>query len=334
MSMFKKIFYISALLAAHTIHSLEMTATHTQGDGVGYKKQYSKLGLYHAFEQTAVQPFIDLRYLIFENGKQGANLGAGLGYQFEKANRLSAYAYFDLRETPSAGRFEQITAGLSYTHPLNCHQKDYGELCAYLNGYFFGSEHKTSKTSRSCCDSSKKTVETLGMDGTNFELGYFSNTWNRWNYYIAAGAYYFTKSSQDTFGGDGKLRIIFNDLIHLQVRASKDQLFGTNVNGTIGIRIPFKAKSTNKAVKTQKQLHPSRPVERFEPIVISRRTTRKRKSCNPTPPCATSNSNVAIEEHVEETLPTPEIDATEENTTPVVDVQDETPTGWFEGILY
>ena len=81
------VFMIATFLSVPAI-SLEMIVKHRQGDGVGYKNRYSKIGLYHAFEQKAWQPFIDVRYLLLEKTKSGANLGAGLGYRFAKGNRL------------------------------------------------------------------------------------------------------------------------------------------------------------------------------------------------------------------------------------------------------
>jgi hypothetical protein len=124
------------LFFSNFLLAFEGVATHRQGGGIGYKKQYSKIGIYHAFENHALQPFIDLRYLVLNKGKQGANLGAGLAYQFAQENRLSAYTYFDLAESRTNHIFNQVTGGLSYTHPLIFSDKDWGELTCYFNGYF------------------------------------------------------------------------------------------------------------------------------------------------------------------------------------------------------
>ncbi|MCK4934695.1 MAG: hypothetical protein KAR79_03820, partial [Simkaniaceae bacterium] len=114
----------------------EFIAGHRQGSGVGYNTQYSKFAFYKAFEGQAIQPFIDLRYLILNHGKPGANIGAGVGYQFANDNRLSAYSYFDVTKSRTNYLFNQITAGLSYTHPLEISGKDWGEFTCYFNGYF------------------------------------------------------------------------------------------------------------------------------------------------------------------------------------------------------
>ncbi|MCK4934692.1 MAG: hypothetical protein KAR79_03805 [Simkaniaceae bacterium] len=257
----------------------EFIAGHRHGSGVGYNTQYSKFAFYKAFEDQAVQPFIDLRYLILNHGKPGANIGAGVGYQFANDNRLSAYGYFDVTKSRTNYLFNQITAGLSYTHPLIVSGKDWGEFTCYFNGYFpmKSKEHNIKSPEFAKFQGNHmfiKRTNRLALTGTNLELGYFSSRWRDFNLYIAGSAYYFNRSHQDAFGGLGKLRIIYNDLINAEVLVSGDRLFGTNVSGTLGIRIPLSPRGM-KAVKARKQnLHKSRPIERFEPMVLDKQTTK------------------------------------------------------------
>ena len=264
-----------ATVACSSLIGLEAIATHRQGSGVGYKRQYSKIGIYHAFENQRFQPFIDLRYLVLNTGKQGANLGAGLGYQFAQENRLSAYAYFDLTESRTQHIFNQITAGLSYTQPLVFSGKDWGEIACYFNGYFPLKSHENKVKGPSfggfrgyhllICQTDR-----YALTGSNFEVGYLSNSWNNWNLYVAGSTYYFKRSELHCFGGLGKLRLTYNDLISIEGQVSGDRLFGTNVTGTIGIRIPL-GKREMKAVKNRRYCpHKSRPPERFEPIVLDK----------------------------------------------------------------
>ncbi|MCK4934081.1 MAG: hypothetical protein KAR79_00685 [Simkaniaceae bacterium] len=279
MSLIKKILCLIVLISTFHVESLEMIAAQREGDGVGYKNQYSKFSLYHAFEKTSWQPFIDARYLLLNHGKNGANLGTGLGYQFEKENRLTGYAYFDLTESKTDHYFNQITAGLSYTHPLLVSGKDYGEFTCYFNGYFpIKNREKNVKAPSFAKFKGNHLIinqtDRLALTGTNLELGYLSSYWNDFNIYVAGSGYYFEKASLDTFGGYGKLRVTYNDLIHAEVMVSGDRLFGTNVSGTFGIRIPLDCKGM-KAVKTKTpRLHRLRPVERFEPMILD---TEKRK---------------------------------------------------------
>ncbi|QVL55970.1 MAG: hypothetical protein KFB95_01830 [Simkaniaceae bacterium] len=261
-----------AILACSSLIGIEIDATHTQGNGVGYKRQYSKIGIYHAFENYRFQPFIDLRYLVLNKGKQGANLGAGIGYQFAQESRLSAYAFFDLTESSTNHIFNQMMGGLSYSHPLIFSGKDWGEIASNFNGYFPLKSHEKRIKNPSFGGFKGNNLlicqtDRYALTGSNLEIGYLSSSWNNWNLYAAGSAYYFKRSDLHAFGGYGKLRLTYNNLISIEGQVSGDRLFGTNINGTIGIRIPL-GKREMKAVKNrQYSTHKSRPVERFEPIV-------------------------------------------------------------------
>ena len=231
----------------------------------GYKKQYSKIELYHAFENQALQPFIDIRYLILNHAKQGANLGVGLGYQFPQENRLSLYSYFDLSESQTGYLFNQIMGGLSYTHPLVFSEKDYGEIACYLNGYFpmESVEKRVSDPSFSRFKGHHLLINDTNryaLTGGNAEIGYFSSTWRDWNLYLAGSAYYFKRANLHAFGGYGKLRIIYNDLLSGEILVSGDRLFGTHVSGTFGLRIPLGKKGV-QAVKKQHCYSHNPPLE-------------------------------------------------------------------------
>lgn len=56
----------------------EWTGVYHQGSGVGYNDHYTKMELYHVFETTNYKPFIDIRYLLLEKEKQGANFGRSI----------------------------------------------------------------------------------------------------------------------------------------------------------------------------------------------------------------------------------------------------------------
>lgn len=268
-------FFFIFLFFSNFLLAFEGVATHRQGGGIGYKKQYSKIGIYHAFENHALQPFIDLRYLVLNKGKQGANLGAGLAYQFAQENRLSAYTYFDLAESRTNHIFNQVTGGLSYTHPLIFSDKDWGELTCYFNGYFpLKSIEKKIKSSSFAGFKGNHLLinqtDRYALTGTNLEIGYLSCSWSNWNAYIAGSAYYFKRSELHGFGGFGKVRVIYNDLISIEGLISGDRLFRTNISGTLGIRIPL-GKREMKSVKNRHYcVHKSRPIERLEPIVLDK----------------------------------------------------------------
>lgn len=277
------------LIVSHFLGAVEIDVAHTQGSGIGYDRQYSKIGVYHAFESHSFQPFIDLRYLLLNKWKQGANFGAGLGYQFPQQNRVSAYAYFDLTESRTSHIFNQMTGGLSYTHPLVLSGKDWGEFTCYLNGYFpmKSVEKRVSKPSFKGFEGNHLLIgqtDRYALTGGNLEVGFLTTCWKSWSAYVAGSAYYFKRAELHAFGGYGKVRLTYNDLISIQGQVSGDRLFGTNVNGTIGIRIPLGKKDRDAVKNRLCRTHRSRPIERLEPMVldkVKRKTVAKDSSGNP-----------------------------------------------------
>ena len=268
-------FFVAAGFFSVPATALDLILQHRQGDGVGYKNHYSKISLYHAFERNIWQPFIDLRYLALNKGRPGANLGAGLGYQFARKSRLSFYAYFDLTKSCTRHLFTQITPGIAYTHPLLFANKQWGEIAFYVNGYFpiKSLEHRISPLSFSRFRGNDLLIcqmDRFALAGTNIEVGYRSKMWGDWAFYLAGSGYYFKRSSLHAFGGFGKFRVLYKDLISLEVQVSKDRLFGTNVNGTIGVRIPLGSKSMRDVKDRCYHPYRSRPIERFEPMVLDK----------------------------------------------------------------
>jgi hypothetical protein len=274
------LFVLIFLLHVPYLRALESILEHRQGSGVGYRNQYSKIELFHAFENQSIQPVIDLRYLILDHWKQGGNLGAGLGYQFSQKNRVSFYTYFDLTTSKTNYLFNQITPGIAYTHPLIFSEQDQGEIAIYLNSYlpFKSKEKKVRPSSFAKFQNNQLLMyqtDRLALSGANLEVGYRSSYWKDWNCYLSAGAYFFKRSSLNThLGGMGKFRIGYCDFIHGELVVSHDSLFGTNFNGALSIRIPW-GKRERKAIQTREyDRYRSRPIERLEPIVLK---TEKRK---------------------------------------------------------
>ena len=266
---------ITFMLLSQRGLALEALLEHHQGDGVGYRKHYSKVGIYHAFEKTSWQPFIDLRYLILESGKPGGNLGGGLGYQFQKKNRLSLYSFFDLTTSKSGYLFNQVMGGISYTHPFFFSNRDWGELAIYANAYFplkslekaldpFTFSRFRGNYALLC------QTDRFALTGGNLEIGYRSKQWENWSFYLAGSGYYFKRSVSHAFGGLGKFRLIYRDIISMEVAVTGDRLFGTNVIGSVGVRIPLGKKEMRSVKDRCYHLYRSRPVERFEPIVLKK----------------------------------------------------------------
>jgi hypothetical protein len=210
-----------------------------------------------------------------DHWRQGGNLGVGIGYQFEQSNRLSVYTYFDLTVSRSKHLFNQLTPGFSYTHPIVASGKDYGEIACYLNGYFplKSLEKNVSSPKFAQFQGNNFLVQKTdryALTGSNLEIGYYSKYWSDFNFYVAGSGYYFKRAELHGFGGYGKFRATYRDLLSAEIKVSGDRLFGTNVTGTFGIRIPLGKREFNAIKNKTYCLHKSRPVERFEPIVLKK----------------------------------------------------------------
>ncbi|MEM7175964.1 MAG: hypothetical protein AAF443_08610 [Chlamydiota bacterium] len=100
----KKSFFLPLVAAffscfVQLLFAVEAIVKQRIGDGIGNDEQYTTIELFHAFEQTKVQPFLDLRYLIFEGSRQGANLGGGVGLSFSNRSRLARISHQLLKQT-------------------------------------------------------------------------------------------------------------------------------------------------------------------------------------------------------------------------------------------
>lgn len=258
------------------VHGLELNTVYNQGSGVGYKDHYTKIGLYHVFENACYRPFVDLRYLILDDRKLGANLGAGLSYCFNRGNVLSGYTYYDMLESPDDDLFNQISAGVSYLHPVSYCGKSMGNFVGYLNGYF---PLKTKESDVNGVDfygfSGNQMLinqqNRIALTGTNLELGYQSCLWNNMTLYLAGSGYYLKRSDLNTYGGLGKLRVTYNNFLSAEVRVSGDSIYGTNISGVFGVSIPL-GPCKIKKLRNKCYCPPlPRPAERFEPILLTKK---------------------------------------------------------------
>ena len=194
---------------------------------------------------------------------------------------FSFYGYFDLTKSCTHHLFTQVTPGISYTHPLLFSGNHWGEIALYANGYFplKSLERNAEPLSFSrfrCNELLICQMDRFALTGTNVEVGYRSKMWGDWAFYLAGSGYYFKRASLRAFGSFGKFRLLYKDLISAEIQVSGDRLFGTNVNGTIGIRIPLGKKSMREVKDRCYRFYRFRPVERFEPIGLKKSKERAR----------------------------------------------------------
>ncbi|MDP1609392.1 MAG: inverse autotransporter beta domain-containing protein [Chlamydiales bacterium] len=252
------------------------TIRHIESGGIGYEDGYTTLEAFLSSDpsQWDVTPFFDGRGHVFDNGKWAANAGVGLRVLW--GNRAYGInTYYDYRNT---GRFHsnQIGAGL----------ETLGEIFDFrINGYL-----PISKKISNPYDSTFGTFSGnqllisqkyhSAMKGANAEFGFHFGGSKSFNFYAAAGPYYFIgKIDPVTWGGKARISGTFKDIVTLEISDSYDRTFHNKFQGQISLSFSFgpksKVKKQGRTCKVANRLNNRmlQPVDRQEIIVIDK--TRK-----------------------------------------------------------
>jgi len=252
------------------------TIRHIESGGIGYEKGYTTLEAFLALDpsQWAVTPFLDARGHVFDNGKWAANAGVGLRALW--GNRAYGInTYYDYR---NAGRFHsnQIGAGI----------ETLGELFDFrINGYLpvgtkisspYDSTFETFSGNYMLVSQKYQSA----MKGANAEFGFHFGKSALFDFYAAAGPYYFIgKIDPATWGGKARISGTFKDILTLEISDSYDRTFHNKFQGQISLSFSFgpksKVKEQGRACKVANTLNDRmlQPVDRQEIIVID--NTRK-----------------------------------------------------------
>ena len=227
------------------------TIRHIESGGIGYKHGYTTLEAFFASDPSRwqVTPFLDMRSHIFDNGKWAANAGIGLRTLW-KNRAYGINAYYDYR---NVGRFHsnQIGAGL----------ETLGELFDFrINGYlpvgtktcnpydaifgtFSGNHMLVSQMYQSA------------MKGTDGEFGFHFGQSAFFDFYAAAGPYYFIgEAAPATWGGKARISGIFKDILTLEISDSYDRTFHNKFQGQISLTFSFGPKSKFKQQESSCQV--------------------------------------------------------------------------------
>ncbi len=252
------------------------TIRHIESGGIGYEEGYTTLEAFLASDpsQWTVTPFFDARGHIFNNGKWAANVGAGLRALW--GNRAYGInTYYDYRST---GRFSSNQIGADL--------ETLGELFDFrINGYLpVGAKtsspyHTAFKTfSGNYMLVSQKFQS--AMKGADAEFGFHFGKSKSFDFYAAAGPYYFIgEKAPATWGGKARVSGTFKDILTLEVSDSYDRTFHNKFQGQISLTYSFGPKSKVKKKRFTCNAADSlndrmlQPVGRQEIIVIDH--TRK-----------------------------------------------------------
>jgi hypothetical protein len=248
---------------------------HIEGGGIGYKHGYTTLEAFLATDPSRwrVTPFLDARGHIFNNGKWAAN--AGLGLRILSGERIYGVStYYDYR---NGGHLDanQIGVGL----------ETLGEIIDFrLNGYL-PVGRKVSPFYDTTFESFSGNYVLISqkyqfaMKGADAEVGLHFDKSSLFNFYAAAGPYYFIgKGTSGTWGGKGRVSGTYRDTLSLELSDSYDKTFHNNFQVELTLTLAFGPKITVKregrSCKVAHRLNDRmlQPVGRKEIIILDKAT--------------------------------------------------------------
>jgi hypothetical protein len=244
---------------------------HIEKGGIGYKDGYTTLETFLASDPSwwTITPFLDARGHVFNNGKWAANVGAGLRTLW--GNRAyGVNTYYDYRNT---GRFNSNQIGAGF--------ETLGKLFDFrINGYLpvgtkISDPYGTTFAGFSGNYMLVSQKYQSAMKGADAEFGFHFGKSESFDFYAAAGPYYFIgEKAPTTWGGKARVAGNFKDILTLEISDSYDRTFHNKFQGQISLNFSFGPKSkVKKRGRTCKVAHTLndrmlQPVGRQEIVVI------------------------------------------------------------------
>ncbi len=271
--------YFSGIAATEKPRPEHLTASHTEGKGLGYTQGYSSLDLFlsQPFSNQTVAPFLDLRGHIFNDGRYAAN--AGLGFRIFRgctSQVWGIYGNYDYLQT-SHRIYNQVGGGLEvlgdqWDARINAYVPVGGKR---KNIYQFEYEDFRGKFGL-------KAREQLALKGVDSLFGYRYCKKSFGEFHIGAGPYYywgnsskttnaFSSKHRHTVGGRLAASVSFWDYLLLEAVGSYDAIFRWCGQAAIALNIPFdftlkKSNRNSNCYCLQKRLY--EPVVRNEIIAV------------------------------------------------------------------
>ncbi len=219
------------------------TLRHIESGGIGYEDGYTTLEAFFASDpsQWTVTPFLDVRGHVFNNGKCAANVGAGLrGLWKNRAYGINTY--YDYRN-----------AGHLHSNQVGVGLETLGELFDFrINGYLpvgakISDPYHTAFRKFSGHHMILSQKYQSAMKGADAEFGFHFGKSKSFDFYAAAGPYYFIgEKAPVTWGGKARIQGVFKDILTLEISDSYDRTFHNNFQGQISLTYSFGPKSKIK----------------------------------------------------------------------------------------
>jgi len=252
-----------------------VSARHIEAGGIGYSQGYTTLEGFFAPDpqQWLLMPFLDLRGHVFNNGKIAAN--AGLGFRgISGCRTYGLNAYYDYRNTKRL-HYNQVSVGL----------ETLGTLWDFrINGYWPVGRKITSPYNVKFGSFSGHYLllsqkRQFAMKGGDAEIGFHFGKIQNFDFYAAAGPYYFIgEIGPNTWGGKARLAGMYKEYITVGVSNSYDRMFHNHFQGQLTFTLPFGGRSRVKKTDACNSCIMAdaivsrmvQPIEREEIIVVGK----------------------------------------------------------------
>lgn len=221
---------------------------HIEGGGIGYNQGYTTLEAFLALDpsRSSVIPFIDVRGHVFDGGRFATNAGAGVRV-LSGCRVYGINTYYDYRST-NRQHYNQFgmgleTLGVRWDFRVNgylpvgdrtSHLYDTkATITAPTFNSFQGNEALMSQT---LTVSRKKQYAMKGLDS---EIAFHILKNEHIDLYAGAGPYYYNYSSKQALGVQARIGAQIYEHLSLEVINSYDSRFKENIQGSVGLNIPF-----------------------------------------------------------------------------------------------
>lgn len=224
-----------------------VSARHIEGGGIGYNQGYTTLETFLAPDpnQWPVMPFVDVRGHVFDNGRWAANAGTGIRGIWG-CRTYGVNAYYDYRNTKKRN-YNQVGVGL----------ETLGTLWDFrINGYLpFGKKITSPYHSKFDHFSGHNLILSqkyqFAMKGADAELGFHFAKSRLFDFYAAAGPYYYIgEIGHNIWGGKARISGRFKEYITLEISDSYDRMFHNKFQGQLTFTLPFGGRSRVKKTRS------------------------------------------------------------------------------------
>lgn len=213
---------------------------HIEAGGIGYNQGYTTFETFLASDpgKWSLMPFLDARGHVFDNGKWAANAGVGIRVILG-CRAYGLNAFYDYRNTKKL-HYNQVGLGL----------ETLGKLWDFrINGYLpVGKKITSPYNTKFDRFSGNRMILSrkyqFAMKGADAELGFHFGKSRLFDFYAAAGPYYYIgEIGRNTWGGKARISGTFKEYITLEISDSYDRIFNNNFQGQLTFSLPFGGKS-------------------------------------------------------------------------------------------